>query len=80
LIARKNRKLVILSSEELIKWNKQKHEILLAKFTQIPIAKKALLLTHKAILLHGTRGILISQQLELEKVRNKLNINTFYYI
>lgn len=84
LIARKNRKLVILSSEELIKWNKQKHEILYeilwAKFTQIPIAKKALLLTHKAILLHGTRGIPISQQLELEKVRNNLNIIKSIYI
>lgn len=78
LIARKNRKLVILSSKDLIKWNNQKHkilyEILWAKFTQIPIAKKVLLLTHDAILLHGTRGIPISRQLELEEVRNKLKL------
>jgi predicted NAD-dependent protein-ADP-ribosyltransferase YbiA (DUF1768 family) len=77
LIARKNRKLVILKSEDLIKWNKQKNEILYeilwAKFTQIPIAKQILLLTHKAILLHGTRGTPISRQFQLEEVRNKIN-------
>ena len=47
-------------------------DILLAKFTQIPIAKQVLLLTHDAILLHGTRGIPISRQFNIEKVRNKL--------
>ena len=76
LIARKNRKIIILTDEELNKWNDKKDkimdDILLAKFTQIPIAKQVLLLTHNAILLHGTRGIPISRQLNIEKVRNKL--------
>lgn len=79
LIARKNRKLVILKSEDLIKWNNKKdkilYEILLAKFTQIPIAKQVLLLTHDAILLHGTRGTPISRQIQLEEVRNNLKTN-----
>ena len=69
-VARKNRKLIILKPEELIIWNNIKYqvmyEILLAKFTQISIAKKVLLLTHNAILLHGTRGIPICRQIELE--------------
>ena len=76
LIARKNRKIIILTDEELYKWNNIKDkimdDILLAKFTQIPIAKQVLLLTHDAILLHGTRGIPISRQFNIEKVRNKL--------
>ena len=76
LIARKNRKLIILKPEELIIWNNIKNQImykiLLAKFTQIPIAKQVLLLTHDAILLHGTKGIPICRQIELEKVRNEL--------
>jgi len=79
LIARKNRKIVILKSEDLIEWNKKKYqilyEILLAKFTQIPIAKQVLLLTHNAILLHGTRGIPISQQFQLEEVRKIIKQN-----
>ena len=74
LIARKNRKIVILSSVDLMKWNNVKkktlHEILLAKFTQISIAKQALLLTRDATLLHGTRGTPIHRQYELEEVRN----------
>jgi predicted NAD-dependent protein-ADP-ribosyltransferase YbiA (DUF1768 family) len=76
LIARKNRKLIILKPEELIIWNNIKNQImykiLLAKFTQIPIAKQVLLLTHDAILLHGAKGIPICRQIELEKVRNEL--------
>jgi ribA/ribD-fused uncharacterized protein len=76
LIARKNRKLIILKPEELILWddikNEIMYEILLAKFTQIPIAKQVLLLTHDAILLHGAKGIPISRQIQLEKVRNEL--------
>lgn len=75
-IARKNRKIVILENEELNKWDNTKdnimYDILLEKFTQIPIAKKVLLLTHDAILLHGARGVPISRQFNLEKVRNKL--------
>ena len=76
LTARKNRKLVILTSENLQIWNNIKHkimeDILFAKFTQVPIAKQVLLLTQNAILLHGTKGIPITRQYELENVRNKI--------
>jgi hypothetical protein len=76
LIARKNRKLVILNNEDLKKWNNIKHKvmeaILLAKFTQIPIAKQVLLLTKNAILLHGSKGMPLTRQHELENVRNKI--------
>jgi predicted NAD-dependent protein-ADP-ribosyltransferase YbiA (DUF1768 family) len=76
LTARKNRKLVILTSEDLQKWDDIKYkimeDILLAKFTQVPIAKQVLLLTQTAILLHGTRGTPIARQYELENVRNKI--------
>ena len=76
LVAQKNRKLIILSNEELKEWNKIKDkimkDILLVKFTQVPIAKQVLLLTHNAILLHGTRGTPISRQYNLEEVRTKL--------
>ena len=76
LTARKNRKLVILTSEDLQRWDDIKHkvmeDILLAKFTQVPIAKQVLLLTQTAILLHGTKGIPITRQYELENVRNKI--------
>lgn len=76
LIARKNRKLVILNDDDIKKWDGIKHkimeEILLCKFTQVPIAKQVLLLTHNAILLHGTKGIPITRQYDLENVRNKI--------
>jgi ribA/ribD-fused uncharacterized protein len=76
LTARKNRKLVILTSEDLQRWDDIKHkvmeDILLAKFTQVPIVKQVLLLTQNAILLHGTKGIPITRQYELENVRNKI--------
>jgi ribA/ribD-fused uncharacterized protein len=75
-IARENRKIIVLTSKELNKWNDMKdkimYDILLAKFTQIPIAKQVLLLTHDAILLHGTRMIPISRQYNLEKIRDEL--------
>ena len=75
-IARENRKILVLTSKELNKWNDMKdkimYDILLAKFTQIPIAKQVLLLTHDAILLHGTRMIPISRQYNLEKIRDEL--------
>jgi len=74
IVARKNRKIIILTQEELNKWDEIKdkimEEILFAKFSQISIAKNVLLLTHDSILLHGTRGIPISRQYNLEKVRN----------
>ena len=76
LILRKNRKLVILNNDNLKNWNNKKHkvmeEILLAKFTQISIAKQVLLLTKNAILMHGTRGIPITRQYDLENIRNKI--------
>jgi len=79
LVARKNRKIIILTNEQLNRWNEIKdkimHDILLAKFTQIPIAKQVLLLTHDAILLHGSRGIPISRQNNLENIRLYLKNN-----
>lgn len=79
LVARKNRKIIILTNEELNKWNEIKDkimdDILLAKFTQIPIAKQVLLLTHDAILLHGSRGIPITRQINLENIRLYLKNN-----
>lgn len=74
--ARKNRKLVMLSEKTLKEWNDIKHnimkDILMAKFSQVPLAKKVLLLTKDAKLLHGTRGIPITRQMELEYVRSQL--------
>jgi ribA/ribD-fused uncharacterized protein len=78
LIARKNRKLVVLNNDDIKKWDNIKYkimeEILSAKFTQVPIAKQVLLLTRNAILLHGATGIPITRQYILEKVRNNLKI------
>jgi predicted NAD-dependent protein-ADP-ribosyltransferase YbiA (DUF1768 family) len=76
LNAIKNRKLVILNNEHLIIWNNIKNkvmeEILLAKFTQIHIAKQVLLLTKNAIFLHSSKGIPITRQYDLENVRDKI--------
>ena len=77
-IARKNRKLVILDDESIKIWNKIKHnimkEILICKFTQNKELGNVLLLTKKAILLHGAKGIPISRQYDLEEVRNSLEL------
>jgi ribA/ribD-fused uncharacterized protein len=77
-IARKNRKLVILDDERIKIWNKIKHnimkEILICKFTQNKELGNVLLLTKKAILLHGAKGIPISRQYDLEEVRNSLEL------
>ena len=54
------------------------YDILFAKFTQIPICKQVLLLTQNAILLHGSRGIPICQQFNLEKIRNELKNNKIF--
>jgi len=76
LIARKNRKLVMLNEDKLREWDMIKsdimEDILLAKFSQVDLAKKVLLATNNAILLHGTRGMSPQRQRELEKVREKL--------
>ena len=75
-IARKNRKLVILDDERIKIWDEIKHnvmkEILICKFTQNNELCNVLLLTKKAILLHGSKGIPISRQYDLEEVRNYL--------
>lgn len=75
-IARKNRKLVILDDERIKIWDEIKHnvmkEILICKFTQNNELCNVLLLTKKAILLHGAKGIPISRQYYLEEVRNYL--------
>jgi hypothetical protein len=77
-IARKNRKLVILDYESMKIWNEIKHnimkEILICKFTQNNELSNVLLLTKKAILLHGAKGIPISRQYDLEEVRNYLQL------
>ena len=77
-IARKNRKLVILDDESIKIWNEIKHnimkEILICKFTQNNELSNVLLLTKKAILLHGAKGIPISRQYDLEEVRNYLQL------
>ena len=76
LIARKNRKLVILSDDDLFKWSSIKYDILknilYQKFTQVEIAKNVLLKTCNAILLHGTRGIPIERQYILEEIREEI--------
>ncbi len=76
LVARKNRKLVMLSAEDLEKWSSIKadilKDILYQKFTQVEIAKNVLLNTGEAILLHGTRGIPIERQYSLEKIREEI--------
>jgi ribA/ribD-fused uncharacterized protein len=75
LVARKNRKLVLLSDEKLEMWNGMKHEILkcilFAKFSQVEIARKVLLETKDAILLHSIRA-LPERQYELEEVREMI--------
>ena len=76
LTARKNRKLVVLSNNQLFEWNKVKSnilgKILMEKFMQVPLAKDVLLETKDAILLHGAMGP-ATRQYELEKVRSLLN-------
>ena len=76
LIARRNRKLVMLDGETLKIWDEIKSEImgniLYAKFSQVDLAKKVLLATNHSILLHGTRGLQPQRQFELEQVRDRL--------
>jgi predicted NAD-dependent protein-ADP-ribosyltransferase YbiA (DUF1768 family) len=75
LVARKNRKLIELSKNDLMTWNERKHkimeEILFEKFTQVPLANQVLRLTRNAVLLHSTRGPPI-RQVELETVRARI--------
>jgi predicted NAD-dependent protein-ADP-ribosyltransferase YbiA (DUF1768 family) len=75
LIARKNRKLIVLSDSQLREWGMKKNDImekiLYAKFTQVSLAKQVLLETKDAILLHSTRGP-AERQYILEKVRGMI--------
>jgi len=79
-LLKKNGKLLILNEEQIAKWNEIKNtimkEILLAKFTQVPIAKHVLLSTNEAKLLHKTRGTPMIREHNLEYVRNQLKIST----
>lgn len=78
-VARKNRIMVILNLAQLIEWNNKKDQvlegILRAKFNQVEVAKRVLLLTKDAELWHGTRGIPKTQQLALERIRSELQSN-----
>lgn len=76
-IARKNRKLVVLSHSQLIQWDTKKGDvlrgILRSKFSQVILARTVLLATKCAQLWHGARGIPNARQFELEEVRTYLN-------
>jgi ribA/ribD-fused uncharacterized protein len=79
-MARKHRKLVILNAQQLHQWNKIKstilEEALYAKFSQVPLAQQVLVATGDAALLHGTRGIPVQRQMELEHVRRRVKLTT----
>jgi predicted NAD-dependent protein-ADP-ribosyltransferase YbiA (DUF1768 family) len=78
LVARQNGKRIIPNDiEQSSQWNDIKYTVLyhllIAKFIQVRIARKALILTRSAVLLHrSSRGGSIQQQLQLEKVRSVL--------
>ena len=78
LFARQNAKRIIQNDiEQSSQWNDIKYTVLyhllIAKFIQIRIARKALILTRSAVLLHrSARGGSIKPQLQLEKVRSVL--------
>jgi hypothetical protein len=67
--------LVILYDDDLLKCDSIKRDILkdilYQKFTQVDLAKEVLIKTKDAILLHGTRGIPIERQYDLEEIREK---------
>jgi len=73
LDARKMRKCVILNNKQLSEWENKKNrimfEILMAKFTQVEIAKKVLLATKNCQLYHSGPRIKKSRQHTLEAVR-----------
>jgi ribA/ribD-fused uncharacterized protein len=75
-VARKHRKLVMLDSQNIEKWNQIKKQIMksiiFCKFTQVPLANRVLLLTRNANLLHGARFVPVERQFELEFVRQEL--------
>lgn len=75
-VARNNRKLVILSNEQLKEWERIKdlvlHTALYAKFSQNEALKEALLSTGNAQLYHGAPRIPKLRQHVLERVRQDL--------
>jgi predicted NAD-dependent protein-ADP-ribosyltransferase YbiA (DUF1768 family) len=77
-MARQQRKMVILSSAQLSEWNQRKdlllERILRAKFTQVEMAKEALLATRDAELWHGARGVPKARQVSLEKIREEISL------
>lgn len=77
LVARKNRKLVLLSDEQLRRWDREKHAImqsaLRAKFGQHATLRTALLSTGTAQLWHGAgRGAKPERMWDLEAIRAEL--------
>ena len=77
--AQKNRKLAILSPEQLKQWENMKDNImynaLYAKFSQHTELKRVLLLTQDAQLWHGAARVAPSRQYLLELVRAQLLAN-----
>lgn len=75
-IARRHRKLVLLDKDRLQEWDVIKsgilESILYAKFSQVELARRILLATCDAVLLHGTRGVPVTRQVELESVRRQI--------
>ncbi len=74
--ARKNRKLILLSLNQLKKWfeirSKTMEDILYAKFSQVSLATKVLYQTNDAELWHSPGRTKPERQFELENVREKL--------
>lgn len=77
LEARKHRKVVILPRDKLLEWNSIKSEImkkiLLAKFTQVDLARRVLLATGSAELWHNPPRAKVVRFMELEAVRSELS-------
>jgi predicted NAD-dependent protein-ADP-ribosyltransferase YbiA (DUF1768 family) len=73
-IARSNRKMVILSRDQIREWetSDEIEEILYAKFSQVPLAREVLLATHDAQLWHGAPRTPKKRQTSLENVRRRL--------
>jgi len=75
-MARKNRKIAILTPEQSRQWENMKDDVLYAalyaKFSQNPNLKRLLFLTQDAELWHGAPRIPKSRQYLLEKVRAQL--------
>lgn len=74
--ARKQRKLVLLNTEQLARWEREKHVVMQsamrAKFTQHPALRAVLLATGEAQLWHGTgRGAAPQRVWDLEAIRRE---------